>query len=972
MLTHTLSHLPPISLSSISLVSHRFHSLVTTPHAWRIAFSRYFPGPFSEEHGTRPDETDRFVSDRRFFARLTALASWRSEYILRTRLLRSLSKGKPGQFEPPKKGTTRLANIRPGSAISTYTSQLVFPVSHLGGSFGTEVTKKQPSFIHGAAEQGIASVSDPSNVKVGTWGLADFQRFRHFADLYPGEAQFGLGAGDMVGMPNRMDVSQSYGMIYGEGCPTGRDYFISSTEQRGRFLSPTLLSSEPQLGIPALDLRTTGICSVWIAKSLNMLKMTGGLIGMLSGSSSGVLTSYSLGPNPTYERRFERGQATARWVLCPGVPIIAISVDDSYSPSRHARRRIWAAALNALGEIFYLTDIPCEPNVMTPTNPEDYDRIAWKTGRSVRWELVELSRRTARPDPFSREPVDGSYSPRSSSDSMKLDKQQVTAETKEIEAYLAFKPKHFRKVCEGWDMRRELRVDFAGDDGQGAGESFMVIGQGAGEDQKASMRRFTRKSVQDSVAFSTPSRTRVTQPSSIFGGPSTDTEESPSRASVQSNETVPPSSMEWFLTDFGFGDRKCIEITTSAMDVSTYALLTVDEDPLLGMSGGSNSSAMSSPLPHMESPRSEVPGQRARYMAIGTAAGTVFVWNIRSPTAQNSEVVNTVSPLRVIFTESPQVTSLALTSLYLVHGGNDGLVQAWDPLASTTGPIRTINSRFSSRARRRLVQAEASLLGVGNNYFAAGAICLDPDPTVLRGMVALGTHLRYWAYSSSAADQYKSGKRRLRRGQRGSNSSAEGHRFNSSGRGAIQGHIEEEVVEMERQEIADRKERAHLSSRFGVDLLGPDVSEEQVIAYAQLLSEESYNDAVKRGDSVASSVPSDTIPPDSSFGVDDVSSSSSPCQDTVDDVAPDIAEAIRLSLLENPGESSFAAQTQDVQSSKADEEPAAGSSRQQEMDDLDFAIQLSLAEEKSQAEVQEQEEFPALEARDGKGKGKAL
>ena len=45
VLTHMLSHLPPQSLSAISLVSRRFHTLVTTPHAWRIAFSRFFPGP---------------------------------------------------------------------------------------------------------------------------------------------------------------------------------------------------------------------------------------------------------------------------------------------------------------------------------------------------------------------------------------------------------------------------------------------------------------------------------------------------------------------------------------------------------------------------------------------------------------------------------------------------------------------------------------------------------------------------------------------------------------------------------------------------------------------------------------------------------------------------------------------------------------------------------------------------------------
>ncbi|PYI29816.1 F-box and WD domain protein [Aspergillus indologenus CBS 114.80] len=1036
VLTHILSHLPPPSLSSIALVSRRLHTLVTTPHAWRIAFSRYFPGPYTVEDGawlSVGENSDRVTSDKRYFSRLTALASWRSEYILRTRLLRSLSRGKPGQFEPPKRsGTVRTANVRNGSAVVTYTSQLLYPVSHLHGSFGSEVTKKEPVFIHGASEQGIASASDPSAVKVGTWGLSDHQMFRHFADLFPGDAEYGLGSGDLAGMPNRMDVSQPYGMIYGEACPQGRAYFISTTEQRGRFLGLSDLGSQPHLGIPALNHITSGTTAVWIAKSSNMLKMTDGLIAMLSGSSTGILSAYALGPHPTYEKRYERGQVTARWVLCPGVPIVAIAVDESFSPRRYARRRIWATALNALGEVFYLSDIPRQPDVAsTKLTAEEYDQLAWKTGRSARWELVELTRRTARPDPFSREPLDGSYSPRSSSDAMKLDEKQIIAETKEIERFLSFRPKHFRKVCEGWDMRRELMVDFAGDDGQGAGESIIVISRGMGEDETAAIRRYTRKiSTLAMPPLSLgPLAVDGAPAPSLFGGPvkspitpslaGTSGSSTPSRASSGFGEPIcTAANTEWCISDFNFSDRKSIQITTTALDRSNYALLTADEDPLIGMSGSSAfSSAMSSPLPHLKqaTANTDVPGQRGRYMAVGTTTGMVFVWDVRSPASKNPEIIKDIGPIRIIQTESPQVSSVALTSLYLVHGGNDGLVQAWDPLASSTRPIRTINSRFSSRARRRLVQAEASMHGVGNNYYATGAICLDTDPTVLRGMVALGTHLRYWSYSASAADQYKSSKRRLRRGLRGSNGAADGgQRFNNSGRGALNDYIQDERVEMERQRIADEKERAHLSQRFGVDLLGPDVSEDQLLAYAQLLSEESFSsEAVKRGSSdiaipnafpsassAVSTSPSDTIGPnDSSFAPDELSSASSPYEDPLDDdenLDPEIAEAIRLSLLDQPplpkADLGPAALDTTPYPTSSSPQPASTSpvlpesSRQQEIDDLEFAIQLSLAEAESQSQSQSQsqpEEFPALapwsatppppppSGRD-KGKGRAL
>lgn len=867
----------------------------------------------------------------------------------------------------------------------------MFPVSHIACSFGTETTKERPVFIHGAAEQGIASASDPASVKVGTWGLSDHQLFRHFADLYTGVAEYGLGPGDIVGLPNRMDVSQPYGMIYGEGCPQGRSYFISSTELRGRFLGLTVSTPEPQLGVPAQNLITSSVTAVWIAKSSEVLRMTKGLVGMLSGSSAGILTAYSLGPNPLYEPRFERGQPTAKWVLCPGVPIIAIAVDDKFSQQRHAGRRIWAVILNALGEVFYLTDLPQQPDVPPKATPEELDRLAWKTGRSVRWELAELSRRVARPDPYNQELVDGSYSPRSSSDSMKLDKNQIAAETKEIEKFLAFKPKHFRKVCEGWDMRRELKVDFAGDDGNGAGESVVIIACGLGEDEKASIRRFTRKTVASSIPEARTSAASTPMSTSIFGGPIKEPLQlepqsiPPSRSSRVSEPVCTAKNTEWYISDFNFGDRKSVQITANTLDASTYALLTKEEDPLLAMSGSSVSSTMSSPLPRMAQPSSgtEVPGQRARYVAVGTATGLVFVWDIRSPTARNSEVINNVTPLRIIQTDSPQISCVALTSLYLVHGGNDGLVQAWDPLASSTGPIRTMNSRFSSRARRRLVQAEASMHGVGNNFFAVGAICLDPDSTVLRGMVALGTHLRYWSYSSSSADQYKTSKRRWRRGQRGDNASGEGQRFSNSGRGAVWDYIEDEKVELERQKVADQKERKHLNNRFGVELLGPDASEEEIIAYAQLLSQESMtDDAAKRGESLET--PNISTSP-STPGLNDVSnepsSSSSPFQTSVEDVDdPEIAEAIRLSLLEEQA-SSFGTDpftTRASQSSQSDYSPepgAAESSNQQEVDDLEFALQLSLVENNAPETAEEWEEFPALSTQSpskDKGKGKAL
>ncbi|KAG5305509.1 F-box and WD domain-containing protein [Histoplasma capsulatum G186AR] len=1015
VLTHILSHLPPSSLSLISLVSRRFYNLVTTPHAWRIAFSRHFHGPASLRHDIHTEDYELILAQRRTFSRLTALTSWRNEYILRTRLLRALSRGRPAEFNPAlfHGSVIRHPSAHTASAVFTYNSMCVYPITHMDGTFGSPLNNKPPLFIHGAAEQGVASMSDPNSRKTGTgsWGLSFPQMFKHFSDIFPGEAEWGLGPGNMVGMSNVMDVSQLYGMVYGEACPQGRAYYLSSSEKRGRFLSGAGTTSQPHLGIPGVSAIGTAISSVWIAKSPQILEMTNGLCGILCGSSLGILTAYALGPKPSYDQRFEPGQVTANWALCPGIPIIAIKVDENYSAKRRSHRRIWAIVLNALGEVFYLTDIPHQP-ILTPKHSvQGLNRIAWETGRTVRWELIEATRRIARPDPFNRLLVDGSYSPRSSSNSMSLTTDQIFAETIEIEKFLTFKPKHFRNVCDGWDMRRKLEVDFAGYNHHNSGESVIVINCGFGEHQTSSIRRFTRLKVHVSIPMTSDIYPSISAPTSqsIFGRPlgscSALSSTPPSRNSERQAEMDSSVAIEWRISDFVFEEQKPPRISASALDTSTFAQLTTSEDPLISMNGGSaTSSQLSSPLSSMSQQiltPADIPGQRASYMAVGTTAGSVYVWDIRAPVSQTPDIINKISPLRIISTDSPQVSCVALTSLYLVHGGSDGLVQAWDPLASSMQPIRTLHSRFSSRARRRLVQAEASAVGVGQNYFAAGAICLDPDPTVLRGIVSLGSHLRYWSYSSSSADQYKSNKRRLRRSHRGNNSSPITQRFTSSGRGALQDYIANERYELERQEKADQRKREFLSGRFGVDLLGSDASEEELLAYAQMLSEESYtSDERKRSESdssIGDSSSGETISPNRNAMLRpsvftqtpaSLATSSSSVLDTVaEEQDPDIAEAIRLSLLDqasSPSASGFPFKLEDVSGGNMTKD--AECNVEQEAEELKFALHLSLVEEASRRaddsepsirSVGDEDDFPMFGGgsspsfEKGKGKGKA-
>ncbi len=972
---------------------------MTTPHAWRVAFSRFFPGPDALTVLDQVSEISDTGSDilrleRRLFTRLTALASWRSEYILRTRLLRSLARGKPAEFEGlGNPGTSRSGSGHSGNAQMTYNSNMLTTVNHLHATFGTGLNKRLPRFIHGADEVGSACLSDPKAGKVDQWGFSDPQGFSQFADRFPGDAQYGLGIGDMVGIPNIMDVSQPYGMVYAEGSPGGMIYFRSTEEKRGRLLTYTFDRSLPELGVPKVAAQET-ICSLWIAKSSSIIDTSEGMIGIFSGSSNGILTSYSLGTNGLGERRLERGEITGRWVLSPGVPIIAICVDERYSSKRQASKRIWAVVLNALGEVYYLTDVLARRSEDRSTRKRSSanitEQLAWEMGRSIYWTLVEPTRRTARPDPFDTSEVDGSYSPRSSWVGTGLSKEQLVAETKEIEIFMAKKPKHFRKICEGWDMRRRLEVDFAAGDANGAGEGIMVISCGLDAGQSAGIKRFTRYRVKESGNgfMGTGDATdpvENAQDQSLFGdSPSVAPTVAPGatwsfknitpvrRSSVADADPTPVQNYleEWRTSILLLGGFKSTQITTTAIDNSSYAVLANFEDPLLGVTGSSvASSPLSSPLGKMSSPSSssDVPGQRARFLAVGTQTGTIVLWDVRAPTSSNSSFDSIIRPVRMIYTDSPQISCLALSALYLVHGGNDGLVQAWEPLASTAEPVRTLNSRFSSRARRRLVQAEASPQGVGINLFAAGAICLDPDPTVIRGMVSLGTHLRYWSYSSSAADQYKSSKRRLRRSERGSNQG--GDKFSGSGRTALKDYIANEKTELEREKVSRRKEEERLAVRFGLDLLGPGASEDEILAYATLLSEEAAaSDEQRRRSGSVSRAISNT----------DGSSSETFTEEAVpaalddQEIDADIAEAIRLSLLqekenENPAASSSRAASLrsgndfPIKYAKSRRSPSRSPPRAQtiapipEADDLEFALQLSLAEEKSRADVARRE-----------------
>ncbi|CCF35752.1 F-box domain-containing protein [Colletotrichum higginsianum] len=905
ILTQILSHLHPDSHSAIALVSKRFYSLVTTPHAWRMAFLRFFPGHDSlavkagqSRSGPLDHDPSEFVrSEARYFSRLTSLATWRSEYLLRTRLLRGLIRGKPGTRSGGIGASARSG--KKTSAVLTYNSKLPWAVTHLHADFSA---KKAPRVIHGASDLGVATLSDPFIGKVEKWGFRDPFSILQLEEAFPNLEPWGLGDGPAA-CPNIMDVSHPYGVLSGEGFPGGRAYYRPINELHGRYLGSDTGVIDTYPDIPKIPELSEALSSVWIAKSTAVPNLTHSTVGILTGSTLGIVTSYALhgdGSGP----RHPNGQMTARWVLSPGVPIISIKVDDQYTQKRKTAQRIWAVALNALGEVYYLVDTP--KTTLNRSKGEDATKNAWFAGRSVYWRLIDETRRQARPDEFDKHALRGAYSPRSPADAMKLSKEQLVAEAREIEKFLRYKPAHFRKVCDGWDMRRRLEVDFANDDASGAGE--VIVSIQCGHDKKTpptvtryirALSRTLRQTTEDSDDLPDMAQDTSEAPQSIFGAGKTHQPEfkpTDEAAPVSSGSLTPQatldSSDEWIVATMNLGGHGEPEITASALDLSSHALLTLTEDPLHIGYRSADSPTMT---PQTADSMTEIPGRRTRMLAIGTRAGSVVVWDCR-----DQRNITEVAPLRVIQTESPEISCLALTALYLVHGGSDGLVQAWDPLASSLEPLRTLNGRSNGRVPRHMMTMNPALQS--DTYSAVRAIYLDPDPTFLRGITSFGAFLRYWAYS--ATSQPPGRKRRLR------HADVHGRLATRRQGGNVSGYIAAETAELRREEEQTAREDEWLRNRFGVGAFG-DLTEEEALQYAEMISQETLLFEEQRRTSAsdtgsAAEASFDTASSFSESTVDTVTPEPSvtgftpppPVVEEEDEYEQQLQQALRLSLME--------------------------------------------------------------------------
>jgi hypothetical protein len=203
----------------------------------------------------------------------------------------------------------------------------------------------------------------------------------------------------------------------------------------------------------------------------------------------------------------------------------------------------------------------------------------------------------------------------------------------------------------------------------------------------------------------------------------------------------------------------------------------------------------------------------------------------------------------------------------------------------------------------------------------------------------------------------------------------------------LKNYIANEKFELEREKQERHKQAERLAGRFGTELL----NEDEALAYAAMLSQETLEaEEQRRIERESSAVSSETVTPEPS--VQGQSSSSPVTKNNDEELDADIAEAIRLSLLnDNPdpgfytsastppsawdipvkyakGKKSSESRSR-IGTPKKGKSAAAGSSMEAELEDLEYAMQLSLAEEQSRKDAEDA--FPPLSpVAGGKGKGR--
>jgi len=228
-------------------------------------------------------------------------------------------------------------------------------------------------------------------------------------------------------------------------------------------------------------------------------------------------------------------------------------------------------------------------------------------------------------------------------------------------------------------------------------------------------------------------------------------------------------------------------------------------------------------------------GQRARYIAVGTATGSLYVWDVRARASRNSEVVTQF----LSSSDQHGISSGVLPSCDLTvpcTRRDDGLVQAWDPwrpLLDLFGLyIHGLVSRSSPSFQAEASYSRESVITTSLQVLFACIQTLRFERQSFRGTLfdTGRTVLR--------CDEYKSKQASSRRSHRGSNGSAEDNALVIPAAGFDGLHCRRATGKYRDRRLRP-EEREHLNHRFGLTCLDLRLRAE-LLAYAQMLAKKTY------------------------------------------------------------------------------------------------------------------------------------
>lgn len=701
-----MGNLDTASLENMACASKRFNDIVRSPLVWKALFFRDFP------------QLGRSIGPpKRFFTPLTANADWKSEYIERSALLRTLARGKLRDLNRMKS-----MSLRPSTSTTLdYDAWRGGPrgtITHIAANFPERLPdgerKGYPRLIAASTDSNLVSYSDY------TCGSVERSPFAHGR----------LGVLDAGPIPiehpletSVFDVCEPVGWIHGKPYDGGLVCIFSQLSTRppqwtcGLWTSPAFTYEGPDGPITTSNPGT--ITSVWIAKSRKpggIFKTSGYHFGALSGSSRGILTAYEI-RSPNGNVITDTREGLAAWKICPGIPIVDIKVKDTYNIKDWKAQKPWCFVTNMFGEVYYSTTLP---------NSED-------KRAEIEWHMIPQTARVPNPN---------------------LD-DGLRKRFTENEYYPFEAPwKSYSHFWEHWSSSWWVEVDWA---------ELRVL---RGKDGKAThIDRYTA------------------DPTNLDQRP-----------------------LDWEVSSLAFRDALDVDVTSHSIDNSNQFTAIEGQAEPDGISIGNN----------------------ARLFTVGSGEGIAYIWNMRSTDS-------TVAPVRRIQTSSPAICSIAITPLYLVHGGIDGSCKAWDIFGDVSVPLRTLNANPPSYVHHFLANLRARQL-IDPNYqdttWWIRAITLDPDPTSLRGVFGLGTNVRSFSIAAPALNRRKKiRKPRPAAAPAGSTPKRAGNAYKK----VIVSETRDVLAKKEKEE----RENEWLESRFGNSwsLRGrDDLTEEEQLQLAQAMS----------------------------------------------------------------------------------------------------------------------------------------